>query len=252
MPSLTTLQKKKMYRAISIAKFGGSECLKIKSLPSVKLMNDFQVRINVKACGVNPVETYIRSGTHSVKPNLPYTPGNDGAGIVVEVGSKVTRQKPGDRVYVSKSITGTYAEECICDHSSVHDLPEHLSFEQGACIGTTYLTAYRALFQRGQATAKDKVLVHGASGGVGTAAVQLGKWLNIPIIGTAGTEDGTELVLKQGAAFAINHKKKDYLDQIMKFTNQDGVNLILEMLANINLNKDLQVRRIIGSEYLCK
>jgi NADPH2:quinone reductase len=121
------------------------------------------------------VETYIRAGTYARLPELPYTPGNDGAGVIEKVGADVSEFKPGDRVYTAGSVTGTYAEFAVCKKEQVHPLPENVSFAQGAAMGTPYATAYRGLLQRAGAEPGETVLVHGASGGVGTAAVQLAR-----------------------------------------------------------------------------
>ena len=197
--------------------------------------------VRIHAAGVNPVESYIRSGTYAVKPNLPYTPGNDAGGVVMAVGEGVKRVKAGDRVYVSGSLSGTYAEQALCNEAQVHRLPGNVSFEQGAAMGVPYGTAYRGLFQRGDAKAAETVLVHGASGGVGTAAVQLARAVGLTVIGTAGSERGMQLVQAEGAHHVLNHSSEGYLDELMKLTEGRGVDLILEMLANKNLAKDLTV-----------
>src|SRR5262249_43143180 len=132
-----------------------------------------QVLVRMHAIGVNPVETYIRAGTYARLPQLPYTPGNDGAGVVERIGSGGTEFKPGDRVYTAGSLSGTYAEFALCQKEQVHPLSANVSFAQGAAVGTPYATAYRGLLQRAVAKPGETVLVHGASGAVGTAAVQL-------------------------------------------------------------------------------
>jgi len=190
---------------------------------------------------VNPVENYIRTGTYAIKPNLPYTPGNDGGGVVAAVGAGVTLAKVGGRVYLSGALTGTYAEQTLCLESQVHRLPDNVSFEQGAAMGVAYGTAYRGLFLRGDAKPGETVLVHGASGGVGTAAVQLARAAGIVVIGTAGSDQGLQLVKAQGAHHTLNHSTDGYLDKLMKLTEGRGVDVILEMLANKNLARDLTV-----------
>ena len=116
-----------------------------------------------------------------------------------------------------------------------------LPFAQGAAIGTPYATAFRGLIQRGQAQPGETVLVHGASGGVGTAAVQLAVARGMRVLGTAGTERGRELVREQGAQAVFDHHAADYLERIMEATSGRGVDVILEMLANVNLGKDLTI-----------
>ena len=227
-------------KAIRVHQFGGAEVLKLEELPDPQ-PGPGQVVIRVGAAGVNPVEAYVRTGTYASKPSLPYTPGTDAAGVVTSVGSDVKRVKAGDRVYTTGSKTGTYAEQTLCDEASVHPLPGHVSFEQGAAIGVPYGTAYRALFIRARAKPAETILVHGASGGVGTAAVQLAHAIGVTVIGTAGSDAGMKLVREQGAQHALNHSVDGYLDELMKLTDGRGVDAILEMLANKNLAKDLTV-----------
>jgi len=174
-------------KAIRVHQFGGPEVLKLEEVPDPQ-PGAGQVVVRVHAAGVNPVEAYIRTGTYALKPSLPYTPGGDAGGVVVAVGPGVKRVKTGDRVYTTASVTGTYAELALCDEAKIQPLPEHVSFEQGAAMGVAYGTAYRGVFQRADAKPAETVLIHGASGGVGTAAVQLARAAGMVVIGTAGSE----------------------------------------------------------------
>ena len=205
-----------------------------------------QVVLRVKAAGVNPADTYMRSGMYARKPNLPWTPGSDAGGVVESIGEGVSNLEVGARVYTSGSITGTYAEQALCEEYQLHTLPEKLSFEQGAAINVPYATAYRALFQRAETAPGEWVLVHGASGGVGVAAVQLAHAAGMKVIGTGGTEKGRNLVKEQGADRVLNHHEPNYLDQVQPLTGDHGVDVILEMLANVNLDRDLRVLAMSG------
>ena len=225
-------------KAIRVEQFGGPEVLRLGDVP-VPQTGAGQVLVRVRAVGVNPVETYIRSGAYPVKPALPYTPGSDGAGSVEAVGDQVTGFKSGDRVYLAGTISGSYAEFALCNASQVHQLPANVSFAQGAAVGVPYATAYRALIQRAQAVSGETVLIHGASGGVGTAAVQLARAHGLLVFGTAGTEAGRRLVLEQGAHQVFDHGAPGYLEQIKQSAGGCGVDVILEMLANRNLANDL-------------
>ena len=227
-------------KAIRVEKFGEPEVMKLIEVPRLQ-PGPGQVLVRVNAAGVNPVETYIRAGKYARKPALPFTPGNDGAGVVEEVGEGVTERRQGDRVYIAGSSSGTYAEYALCSPAQLHRLPANASFAEGAAMGTPYATAYRGLFQRAAARPNETVLVHGASGGVGTAAVQLARAHGLRVLGTAGSERGRELVREQGAHEVFDHHAMDYLAQIMKATSGRGVDVILEMLANLNLGKDLTI-----------
>lgn len=224
-------------KAIRVYQTGDPEVLRLEDAPDPAAGED-QVVLEVKAIGINPVETYIRAGRYPL-PAMPYTPGTDCSGTVVAVGRNVSGVRVGQRAYTSGSLTGAYAEKTLCRAAQVHVLPDNISFEQGAAIGIPYATAYRALFQKGNAQLGDTVLIHGASGGVGTAAVQLAKAAGLTVIGTASTEKGRKLVLEQGADYAIDHSATGYLDEIQKLANGQGVDVIVEMLANVNLGKDL-------------
>ncbi len=197
-----------------------------------------QVLVRVQAIGVNPVETYQRSGSNP-QLALPWTPGMDAAGVIETVGSDVHTVRPGDRVYTSDTLTGSYAEFTLCKQNRVHPLPSGVSFQQGAAINIPYATAHRALFHRARAHAGEWVLIHGASGGVGVAATQLASAAGLTIIGTGGTDAGRKLVADQGAHHVLNHRDPAYLEQALKLTGGRGVDIILEMLANVNLGHDL-------------
>jgi NADPH2:quinone reductase len=226
-------------KAIRVHQFGEPSVLRFEDAPDPQ-PGPGQVVVRASAVGVNPVEVYIRSGTYGQR-TFPFVPGTEAAGVVETVGTGVTRVKVGDRVYVAGSVSGTYAQLVLADQNQVHPLPQHASFEQGAAMGVAYATAWRALFQRGQAKPGETVLVHGASGGVGTAAVQIARAAGLVVFGTGGTEEGRKLVAEQGAHHVVDHKNPDYLKQLMDLTGGQGVNLILEMLANVNLGKDLEV-----------
>lgn len=227
-------------KAIRVQQFGGPEVLRLDEVSDPQ-PGPGQVVVHIRAIGVNPVEAYIRTGTYASKPDLPYTPGSDAAGVVSAIGPEVMRCRVGDRVYITASKSGTYAEQALCEATTVQPLPELVSFEQGAAMGVPYGTAYRGLFVRAQARPGETVLIHGASGGVGTAAVQLARAAGMIVIGTAGSADGLHLVSEQGAHHALNHSTDDYLEQLMKLTDGRGVDVILEMLANKNLASDLTV-----------
>jgi NADPH2:quinone reductase len=227
-------------KAIRVHEFGGPEVLRVEEVPTPQPALG-QVLVCMQAIGINPVETYIRAGTYAYKPTLPYTPGNDGAGVVEQVGPDVNEFKAGDRVYTAGSISGTYAEFALCKTAQVHPLPANVSFAQGAAMGTPYATAYRGLFQRAEAKPGETVLVHGASGGVGTAAVQLARTRGLRVFGTAGSDEGRKLAREQGAHEVFDHRAPDHFIQIMKATGGRGVDVIVELLANVNLGTDLTI-----------
>jgi NADPH2:quinone reductase len=232
-------------KAIVVREFGGPEMLRVSETPVPK-PGPGQVLVRIKAAGVNPVDTYIRSGAYARKPELPYTPGTDGAGVIETVGSDVQRMLPGHRVYTAGTLTGTYAEYALALESQVYPLPGRVSFAQGAGIFVPYATAYRALDQIARARGGETLLVHGASGGVGIAAVQIARACGLKVIGTAGTAKGRELVSREGAHHVLDHRAPGYQGELMKLTDGSGVDIILEMLANVNLGADLKLLALRG------
>ncbi len=224
--------------AIRVNSFGPPEVMQLEEIP-VPLPGAGQVVVTMKAVGVNPVDTYIRSGLYQSDQKLPFTPGLDGAGVISAIGDGVGHRRVGQRVYVAWSISGTYADQVLCHEFQTHPLPDDISFSQGAAIGVPYGAAYRALFQRACALPGESLLVHGASGGVGIAALQLARQAGMRVIGTAGSKEGMELVKAQGAHHVLNHGTEGYLDTIQELTCGKGVDVILEMLANENLDRDL-------------
>lgn len=228
--------------AILIKQFGGPEQLMKKEvmLPPV---GAGQVKVTLHAAGINPSDIYTATGTYSVKPSLPYTPGNDGAGIISEIGEGVTKVAVGDRVFVAggqaKIFTGTLAAEMVCDATAVHPLPAHVTFEQGAALGVPALTAYRALVDRAQLQRGQTVFIHGASGAVGLIAVQMAKALGATVIGTASRPQGKALVKEAGADVVLDHVTEDTVQHVLDVTNGEGPDVIIEFLANVNLQTDL-------------
>jgi NADPH:quinone reductase len=209
-----------------------------------------EVVVELHAAGVNPADTYMRSGTYAILPKLPYIPGGDAGGVISAVGPGVTEHNIGDRVFVgtalSFDLTGCYAEKVKRKASEVRSLPEGVTFAQATAFGVSYPTAHYALFERGGAKRGETVFIHGASGSVGTSAIQLAKRAGLKVIGSAGTSKGLELVRAQGADHAVNHTEQNYMDEVRRFTGGKGPELILEMLANVNLAADMDVAAKFG------
>jgi len=232
-------------RAIRVSQYGGPAVLKLEEVPTPS-PGPSQVLVRNHAIGINPVDTYLRSNTDNRGPKLPYTPGSDAAGVIEAVGTAVAGVKPGDRVYFGGSLTGSYAELSLCEQGQIHPLPGNASFAQGAAVNVPYATAYHALFNRAHGRAGQSVLVHGASGGVGIAAVQLARAAGMTVIGTAGTDRGRRIVAEQGAHHVLDHTAPGYPDDLLKLTGNRGVDVVMEMLANVNLQKDLNVIAMSG------
>lgn len=232
-------------KAIVVREFGEPEVMKVEEVP-VPEPGPSQVLVRIRATGVNPVDTYLRTGIHAHAPKLPYTPGKDAAGVVEKAGPDVTKFQADDRVFTAGSVTGTYAEYAVCEESQLGLLPENISFEQGAGVYTPYATSYRGLFQKAGVKAGETALIHGASGGVGIAAVQWAKHAGLTVFGTASSAEGKALVREQGADAVFDHSADGYLDEIREQSGGRGVDVIVEMLANVNLQKDFDVLAMFG------
>ncbi len=231
-------------RAMRVHEFGPPGVMVLEDVADL-VAGAGQVVVALKAIGVNPVDTYIRAGTYGPR-DFPFTPGYDGAGVVESVGMGVMNIRPGDRVYVERSLSGTYAEKCLCSAAQVHPLPARVSFSQGAGVCVPYATAYRALFQKCRAKSGETVLVHGGSGGVGLAAIQFARAHGMKIIATAGSATGRDLVTWQGAHHAVDHSSLLYEEQILGLTGGRGVDVGIERLANNSLERDLSMLGMLG------
>jgi NADPH2:quinone reductase len=229
-------------KAILVREFGGPDVLQLADVPDPTPQAG-QVLVRVHAVGVNPYDTYMRTGNYATRPALPYTPGADGAGLVEALGPGVTTVRTGDRVFFGGTAAhkayGAYAEKVLCAPDQLHPLPERLTFAQGAGIGVPYVTAWRALHDRARLQPGETLFIHGASGGVGLAATQIATAWGAIVIGTASTPEGLDAVRQQGAQHVLNHKEPNYLDKLRALTNERGPDVILEHLANVNLDNDL-------------
>jgi NADPH2:quinone reductase len=235
--SINIIMEKGM-KAIQVRNFGDPEVLHPVDL-EIPDPGSEDVLVKVEAIGVNPVDAYIRAGKYPLLPNLPFTPGKDVSGIVVKVGEGVKKWKEGDRVYSAGTKSGAYAEYAVCGQSQIFSLPKKMEFIQGAAVGIPGAAAWRALFTRAGGKKGDSLLVHGASGSVGMIALQLAVSAGLEVSGTAGTELGLLQISRAGAQKVYNHADPYYLEAIVADCGEKGYDIILEMLANVNLANDL-------------
>ena len=206
-----------------------------------------QILVKIYYAGVNPVDTYHRSGTNGYTPQTPFTPGLDGAGEVVDSGENVSRFTKGDRVYFSPlRIIGTYGEYCLVNEDEIRPLPDQLSYEEGAGLYVPYFTAYTAMFLRGKAQKGETILIHGASGAVGQACMQIAKANDMKIIATAGSEQGLKLLKDLDADIIVNHREEKHLQLAKELNNNDEIPLIIEFLADKNLQNDMEICKMNG------
>lgn len=244
------MNKNKQMSAVVVEEFGNYHNLLYKEVTEPEIDRN-QVKIKMEDVGVNPNESYVLTGNYNLFiPELPFTPGFDGAGVIEEIGDDVSNFQVGDRVFVGTfrkvNQSGTYAEKVVVDSDIVLPLPDNASFEQGAALGIPGFTAYHILFQRANLKAGETVFIHGATGGVGTLAVQMAKSIGATVIGTSSTEEGLQAILDNGADYAMNHLNDNNFDQLNEYTNGLGPDVIIEFLANKNLELDLQAIKTKG------
>lgn len=236
-------------KAVRFHEFGDASVLQLDEVDA-PTPGPGEVLIAVRAAGVNPADTYMRTGNYRVLPSLPCIPGGDAAGDVIALGDGVSDFAVGDRVFTGAAMgfdfTGCYAEQLVRPARDLLKVPDTLSYAQAVTFGISYPTAHYTLFERGHAKAGEVVFIHGASGSVGTCAIQLAKRAGLTVIGSAGSAEGLELVLREGADFAVNHTAEGYLDEVVTASGGTGPNLILEMLANVNLAADMQIAAPFG------
>lgn len=227
-------------KAIRVREFGPPEVMQLEELPT-PTPGPGELVMRIKAAGVSPLHALLRAGFRvgDYPMDLPLTPGFDAAGVVERVGVGVNRFRVGDRVY-GTSLHGCYAEYGLFNESKVYPLPSTVTFAQAAGMRVPYLSAFYSLFSLARAEPGETVLVQGASGAVGTAAVQLAKAYGLIAIGTAGTEAGRSTVLREGAVHAIDYRAADLWSQVAARTHGRGVDIILETFANQNLVNGLE------------
>lgn len=235
-----------MMKTIIVDKYGPAESMKFREIkiPEPE-MN--QVLVKIHYAGVNPVDTYHRSGTNGYSPKTPFTPGLDGAGEIVKSGDKVSQFAVHDRVYFTPlRLIGTYGEYCLVDENEIRKLPRELSYKEGGGLYVAYFTAYTAIVLRGQAVKGETILIHGASGAVGQACIQIAKAYNMKVIASAGSDRGLQLLKDLGADIVVNHKDSNHLQKAMGLNENDEIPLIIEFLADKNLQEDMEICKMNG------
>ena len=213
-------------RAVVAHAFGPPESFAIEDLPMPE-PGPGEVRIAVRRVGVSFVDVLTAGGGYQLKPPLPFTPGTEYCGLVDKLGEGVTRLKVGDKVSAS-ALVGSMSEMTIVPASSPLVLPESMSFEDGSVFRVSYATSYYALVQRGQLQPGETVLVLGAGGAVGIAAVQIAKALGGRVIAAASSEAKRALALEAGADHAVDNRAADYRDRLKALTDNKGVDVVVD------------------------
>ncbi|UFJ43287.1 NADPH:quinone oxidoreductase family protein [Brevibacillus humidisoli] len=232
-------------KAIQFREYGDPDVLQVVEVPT-PVVKAGEVLIQVKAAGVNFADTMRRRNQYLTKTPLPYIPGSEIAGVVVEVSSGVTRYKVGDRVTALIN-EGGYAEYVSLSEHKVLPLPENVQDDQAAALLLQGLTAYHLLRTSGRMSQGESVLVHAAAGGVGTLAVQLAKQMGAgQVIAAASSSEKLELACALGADAGVNYSHADWNDKVMELTEGSGVDIVLEMVGGDHVNKSLSCLATFG------
>ncbi len=213
-------------KAVLCKEFGPIDQLSVEEIPSLEAKKGHVV-INVKACGVNFPDILISQGLYQFKPPLPFSPGGEVAGVVKEVGEGVSHLKPGDRVFTG-AVNGGFAEELLAPAQGVFPIPEGMDFVTASSIMMTYGTTYHALVDRAQIKEGETMLVLGAAGGVGLAAVDIGRALGAKVIAAASTDEKLALCKEYGAIAGINYSQEDLKSRVKEITDGKGVDVVYD------------------------
>jgi NADPH2:quinone reductase len=225
-------------KAVLCKRFGSPESLVVEDIPSPKV-NNAHVIVSVKACGVNFPDTLIIQGKYQYQPDLPFSPGAEIAGVVKEVGPGVSGIEVGDRVFAFIR-SGGFSEEVSVPADKIFHIPEKMDFKTASAFIMTYGTSYYALKHRAQLESGETLLVLGAAGGVGLAAVELGKIMGARVIASASTDDKLMVCKKFGADELINYSTQDFRSVISKITNGKGVDVVCDPVGGEITEKALR------------
>ncbi len=213
-------------RALVCKDFAPYTQLTVEDVPEPPVEAGF-VMVDVKAAGVNFPDILLVEGKYQMKPPLPFVPGMEAAGVVSHLGEGVSDVKEGDRVIVA-TMLGAFAEKVPAHSSQLVPMPDSMSFEEGAALTTIYGTSYHALKDRAQLKEGETVLVLGAAGGVGIAAVQLAKAMGAKVIAAASTAEKLEFAKENGADEVINYTEEDLKARVKELTEKQGVDVVYD------------------------
>jgi NADPH:quinone reductase-like Zn-dependent oxidoreductase len=236
-----------------LERFGGPEVLELRDVPAPKIAAD-EARVQVKACGINHLDLWVRAGLRGLDPDMPHILGNDVVGVVLEVGSVVRHVKPGDRVLVNPTLScgncaqclagddnlcrdydvigrrrnGGYAEEVAVPGVNCLPFPDNLSWEQAAAVPLVFLTAWHMLMGRARLSPGEDCLVIGAGSGVGSAAIQIARLIGARVIATASSPAKLERARALGAHDVVSHAEPEFSKQVRALTGKKGVEVAFE------------------------
>jgi len=218
-------------RAAVCENFGPVDQLQVKEIPD-PIPGENDVIIDVAYAGINFPDTLMVQGLYQHKPKLPFVPGYECSGVISAIGKNVTTLKVGDRVWASTMFNNSFAEKVKVDHGRIRPLPAGVDFKTGAVLSVTYLTAMNGLKHKANLQAGETVLILGASGGVGTAAIELAKLNGATVIAAASTREKLDYCKEVGADYVINYETENIKDRVMQLTNDKGVDVVFDNVGD--------------------
>ena len=237
-------------KTILMTAVGAPDVLQPADIPEPEITTPTQIKVNIKAAGINPVDTKLRSRGVFYPDALPAILGCDGAGIVTETGTGVSRFNPGDAVWFCHGglggAPGNYAEYTVMEETEAESKPPSLSFEQAAALPLVLITAWEALFDRTRLQAGQSVLIHAGAGGVGHVAIQLAKSVGAKVATTVSTDEKAKFVSRLGADKVINYRQQDFVEQVLKWTNGEGVDAVFDSLGGETFQRSLEAAKVYG------
>lgn len=228
-----------MPEAILCRVLEGPASLRLETVPPAAAPGPHEVRVRIHAAGLNFPDLLMAAGRYQFKPPLPFVPGREAAGVVDAVGSGVTRCRPGDRVLLNLS-HGAFAEEIVAPEQTVRRVPGPFTFVEAACFHVATATATNALLQRGQLATGETLVVHGAAGGVGLAAVEVGKLLGATVIAVAGGADKLAVAASRGADHVIDHRHEDFRERVREITGGRGADVVFDPVGGDTFDASLR------------
>jgi len=225
-------------KAVVCEAFGGPEVLALREVPDPPAPGPGEVQVRIGARGAQYVDVLMLAGKYQFRPEPPFVPGSEAAGEVVAIGPDVTRFKIGDRV-MSRHRLGAFAELGNAGAEHCDPIPTGLSLEHAAVFRGAYSTAYHALLQRGRLLKGDRVLIHGAAGGIGIPAIQIAKLFGAEVIATASTDEKRSVCLAEGADHAIDYQS-GFRDRVMELTDGRGVDIIYDPVNGPTFEESLR------------
>lgn len=221
-----------------VNEWGEPDQLKVSEIEEAELTDD-DVLIDVKAAGCNFLDVLCVQGKYQIKPAFPFVLGSESSGVVKRVGSNVTKFKEGDRV-ISFSGLGHYTEKLVCNQDMVSHSPKGMPFAEGAAFGIAYITTYMGLVLRGNLKANEVLLVNAAAGGVGTAAVQIGRAIGATVIGTVGSAAKMEIAKRAGCHHVIDLSKQPLINSVMELTDNRGADVVYDPVGGDVFDQSLR------------